>query len=192
MTSSPTTERATYADLEQLPEHVVGELVDGVLRASPRPAVPHAHACTALTTELAARFERALGGPGGWRFLFEPELHLGDDVFVPDVAGWRIDTLPSLPVAPAITTVPDFIAEVASPSTARWDLRVKLPRYHNLGVGHVWIVRPLEHVVEAFRNAPDGWYLAGAFCDEPDARIEPFMAAPLDVRSWWIPEASSP
>ena len=31
------------------------------------------------------------GGPGGWVILDEPELHLGADVLVPDLAGWRIE-----------------------------------------------------------------------------------------------------
>ena len=29
------------------------------------------------------------GGPGGWYFLNEPELHFAKDVMVPDIAAWR-------------------------------------------------------------------------------------------------------
>ena len=36
--------RATYDDLVNLPEHVVGEILDGELFVSPRPALPHAAA----------------------------------------------------------------------------------------------------------------------------------------------------
>jgi hypothetical protein len=36
--------RATYDDLQALPEHVVGEIIDGELYVSPRPAPPHANA----------------------------------------------------------------------------------------------------------------------------------------------------
>lgn len=36
--------RARYEDLSRLPEHVVGEIVNGELVVSPRPAGPHSHA----------------------------------------------------------------------------------------------------------------------------------------------------
>ena len=81
--------RATYADIEALPRHMVGELVGGVLHAHPRPALPHALAASALGEELGPPFKRGRGGPGGWMILFEPELHFGEDVLVPDVASCR-------------------------------------------------------------------------------------------------------
>jgi hypothetical protein len=34
-------------------------------------------------------FDSGEGGPGGWWIFFGPELHLGADVMVPDLAGWR-------------------------------------------------------------------------------------------------------
>src|SRR4029450_8477742 len=80
---------ATYADLEALPDHVVGELIGGELFVSPRPAVPQALAAPRLGGELSVRFDRGSGGPGGWIILFEPELHFDEDVLVPDCAGWR-------------------------------------------------------------------------------------------------------
>jgi len=39
-------------------------------------------------------FRRGRGGPGGWVLLFEPELHFGADVLVPDLAGWRRERMP--------------------------------------------------------------------------------------------------
>src|SRR5450432_1167829 len=80
---------ATYADLVALPENVVGELVGGELHVSPRPAPRHALASSALGEELGPPFKRGRGGPGGWMIVDEPELHLGADVVVPDIAGWR-------------------------------------------------------------------------------------------------------
>ncbi len=83
---------ATYADLEALPPNMVGEIVRGVLYASPRPASPHAS--SALGEELGPPFKRGRGGPGGWVILDEPELHFGEDVLVPDLGGWRRDACP--------------------------------------------------------------------------------------------------
>lgn len=79
--------RALYEDLTALPPHVVGEIVDGELYVSPRPASPHAHARSVLGADLGGPFDRGRGGPGGWILLDEPELHLGPDVMVPDLAG---------------------------------------------------------------------------------------------------------
>ena len=46
---------ATYADIEALPEHVVGEILDGELIVSPRPASPHAIAASQLWSTWAVR-----------------------------------------------------------------------------------------------------------------------------------------
>ena len=89
--SAAARKQATFADLEALPANVIGQIVLGVLHAHPRPAVPHALAASALGEELGPPFKRGRGGPGGWLILDEPELHLADDVLVPDLAGWRRD-----------------------------------------------------------------------------------------------------
>ena len=40
-TRVPAKSKATYEDLAQLPEHLVGEILGGELHASPRPSAPH-------------------------------------------------------------------------------------------------------------------------------------------------------
>jgi hypothetical protein len=74
---------ATYADLERLPAHRVGELIDGVLYDSPRPRARHALAAGDAFVDLKGPFDRGRGGPGGWYLLPEPELRLGS-AFVDD------------------------------------------------------------------------------------------------------------
>ncbi|HEY0096380.1 MAG TPA: Uma2 family endonuclease, partial [Archangium sp.] len=66
---------ATYADIEALPDGWVGELLEDELLASPRPAVGHAHCASVLGVALGGPFFLGSGGPGGWWFLDEPELH---------------------------------------------------------------------------------------------------------------------
>ena len=88
---------ATYEDLKALSPNLVGELVAGELYASPRPSGGHALASSGLGGELVRPFQRGKGGPGGWWILDEPELHLGKDVFVPDLAGWRRERMPKQP-----------------------------------------------------------------------------------------------
>lgn len=179
-------QRATYADLEALPEGMIGELIDGELLAVPRPSPEHGLRTTEMLTDLGPPFRRGKGGPGGWLFIVEPELRFGDDVLVPDVAGWRVESLDELErVSVAITTVPDWLAEVESPSTALWDQQRKLPAYYRAGVEFVWFVQPLSRVITVLKQGPESWYLMGAFGKEQAARIEPFDAVPLEVRRWW-------
>ena len=91
---------ATYEDLLRVPEHFVAEIIDGDLHTSPRPAPRHADASSGLGGVLRNPFDRGRGGPGGWRILDEPELHLGEDVLVPDLAGWRRTRMPGVPDTP--------------------------------------------------------------------------------------------
>src|ERR1041385_285411 len=94
--------RATYADLEALPAHMAGEIIGGELFVSPRPATRHALASSVLGGLLIRPFQLGLDGPGGWWIIDEVELHLGDDVLVPDVAGFRQARLPEYPDAAAM------------------------------------------------------------------------------------------
>ena len=89
MSTKPLKQGATYADLCDVPDNFVAEMFDGDLYASPRPAIPHAHAASVLGIVLGDAFHLGRSGPGGWLFLDEPELHFGNDVLVPDLAAWR-------------------------------------------------------------------------------------------------------
>src|SRR5262245_41941132 len=116
--------RATYDDLTAVPEHLIAEIIDGELITSPRPAPPHALACSGILSVLFDRFNGPPGGesaPGGWWILYEPELHFGDDVLVPDLAGWRRDRMPDPPDIAYFTLAPDWVCEVISPSSERLD-----------------------------------------------------------------------
>lgn len=43
---------------------------------------------------LSGPFDEGRGGPGGWIILDEPELHLSEDVLLPDLAGWHRERMP--------------------------------------------------------------------------------------------------
>ncbi|NOK10032.1 Uma2 family endonuclease [Corallococcus exercitus] len=176
---------ANYADLEALPPNKVGELVNGELYASPRPASPHALAATHLGGELYGPFDRGRGGPGGWIILSEPELHLGKDVLVPDLAGWRRERVPRMPNVVGIKTAPDWLCEVLSPSTFRLDRARKLPIYAREGVKHVWLVEPLQRTLEVFRLEGSHYMLLGTHQDAEIVHAEPFEALSLELRVLW-------
>lgn len=172
---------ATYDDLLQLPPHVVGELLAGELHATPRPRLRHARSAWKLSASLDAPFDRGTGGPGGWLFLAEPELHLGDDVVVPDLAGWRRDRLPNLPDEAFLTLAPHWVCEIVSPSTQRIDRGAKMDTYLREGVDHVWLLDPIERFVEIFRRSNGAWIRAGSWTSSAAARLEPFDAIELDL-----------
>ena len=82
--------QARYDDLLDLPENLVGEILAGNLYTHPRPAPKHARAYSALGSSVGGPFDFNSDGPGGWWILDEPELHLGNDILVPDLAGWPL------------------------------------------------------------------------------------------------------
>ncbi len=177
--------RATYQDVLDAPPHRVAEIVDGVLYTSPRPALPHALATSALGHDLSGPFQFARGGPGGWWIIFEPELHLGDDILVPDLAGWRRERMPDFPDAAYATLAPDWVCEVLSPSTRRLDLHAKRPVYAREGVGHLWLVDPPARTLEAFELRDGEWApIATARSDAP-VRIRPFEAVTFSLGDLW-------
>ncbi|RKG72790.1 Uma2 family endonuclease [Corallococcus exercitus] len=176
---------ATYADLEALPEHVVGELVAGELYASPRPAAPHLIVASHLGAELTGPFDRGRGGPGGWLILDEPELHFGMDVLIPDIAGWRRERLPGTPREAASRLAPDWVCEVLSPSTRKLDREAKLPVYAREGVRHVWFLDPVPRTLEVFRLEAEGYRQVGFHSGSAIVRVEPFEALALELFFLW-------
>lgn len=186
---------ARYEDLLDLPDNVVGEIVNGEVVVSPRPAGPHGRAESAVTSALFPPFDRRLDGgdtPGGWWIVAEPELHLGEDVLVPDVAGWRRERLPEGPKDAAFTVAPDWVCEVVSPRTARHDRIVKMELYGRYGVGHVWIVDPLDRTLEVYRRHDGAWLRVQAVADWVGIRAEPFDAVEIDMGRWWIEQPEDP
>lgn len=142
---------ATYADLEAAPAGYTVELIGGRLHAQPRPRLRHARAAIGLGALLAPPFDWGEGGPGGWVILEEPELHFIRDreVLVPDLGGWRAERLAGMdPDAHRFEVIPDWICEILSPSTARYDRADKLPIYQQRGVPWIWLIDPILRRVE--------------------------------------------
>lgn len=183
--AEPARRSATYEDILALPEHVTGEIIAGELHTQPRPAGPHTFVASELGVELGGRFGRGRGGPGGWFILHEPELHLGEEVLVPDIAGWKRERLPlEARIGSSFTVVPDWVCEVLSPGTARRDREVKAPSYAGHGVEHLWLVDPVVGHVDAFARRDEGWLWLGTWSDN-DAKIPPFAEVGIDLRSIW-------
>ena len=184
-TTSTAARRATYQDVLDAPAHLVAEIIDGTLYTHPRPAPRHAVVSTVLGGELGPPFHRGQGGPGGWWIIFEPELHLEEEVLVPDLVGWRRERMPELPESAYFTLAPDWACEVLSPSTRKLDLQRKRPIYAREGVTHLWLIDPLDRTFEAFELHQGRWLLIASAQDEEPIGIRPFDAITFSLADLW-------
>jgi Uma2 family endonuclease len=191
----PATKRATYADVLNAPPHMVAELIDGALEMQPRPVPRHARSAARLGTSLGGPFDLGSGGPGGWIFMVEPELHLGENVVVPDLAGWRRERMPVVSDDAFVTLAPDWLCEILSPSTEMLDRNAKRRIYGEAGVAFLWLLDPRTRSLEAFQLVAGKWLLVGvAEADEPVSFV-PFDAIsfPLsDLFPFDAPPGSGP
>lgn len=176
---------ATYDDLVAVPENFVAEIFDGELYASPRPALPHAHAASVLGMELGGPFQRGRNGPGGWWLLDEPELHFGRDVLVPDLAGWRRERLPAVPRDAYLALAPDWVCEVLSATTEAIDRGKKLGIYARERVAHAWLVNPAVKTLEVLSLESTRWTLAATHEGDACVRAQPFDAVELELGALW-------
>lgn len=176
---------ATYRDVLDAPPHMVAELIEGALHLHPRPALPHGVAATSLADEIVSPFQKGRGGPGGWWIVVEPELHLGADVLVPDLAGWRRERMPAFPDAAWTELAPDWVCEVLSPGTRRLDLTDKRRLYAAAGVPHLWLVDPKARTLEAFALDGGRWVLLAALGDDAEVRLAPFDAVAFALSALW-------
>ena len=138
------------------------------------------------------RVRRSLGGPSNWSFLDEPELHLGPEIVVPDLAGWHRERLPKIENAAYFTIAPDWLCEVLSRSTEKLDRAEKLPIYAAYGVRNVWLVDPLLRTLEVLRLHEGKWLTLAVHCDDARVHAEPFDALELDLAELWADLAAPP
>jgi Uma2 family endonuclease len=176
---------ATYEDLLQVPEHLVAEILDGELYATPRPTPRHARASSVLGVQIGGPFDIGRGGPGGWWILDEPELHLGEDVLVPDLAGWRRSRLGALPETAAFTLPPDWICEVISASTEGIDRGKKLAINARERVPYAWLINPTSQTMEVLTLSDDRWMLTVTHVGAVSVRADPFAEVELDLSLLW-------
>ena len=177
--------RATYQDVIDAPAHMVAEVVEGALYTHPRPAPLHALASSSLGVELGSPFQKGRGGPGGWWIIDEPELHLGEDILVPDLAGWRRERMPDFPDTAFVTLAPDWVCEVLSPSTRDLDRHGKRPVYAREGVAHLWFIDPEARDLEAFELRNGEWVLIATARNDDPVSIPPFEAISFPLNALW-------
>lgn len=174
---------ATYRDLVRLSDRVVGEILDGELHASPRPA-PRVAAAAVSLGRMLFRPSGGGEGPGSWQILPEPELHLGADILVPSLAGWRGSRLPELPDTAYFSLPPDWVCEIASSGTASYRAR-KMAIYAAEGVSHAWLIDPVARTIEARRLENGRWSSVTTDVRNESVHLEPFEAIDVPLALLW-------
>jgi Uma2 family endonuclease len=183
--STPAEHIATYDDLCRVPAHLVAQIIHGQLITLPRPAPKHARASSIMGGKLVPSYDEGSNGPGGWWILDEPELHLGSDILVPDLAGWQRERMPALPEKAYFDLAPDWVCEVLSPATAQMDRVDKLPLYAAQAVGHAWLVDPDAQTLEVYALHERRWRLECAFKAEEEVSAPPFEALRFSLAALW-------
>lgn len=160
------------------------EIVDGVLVQKEAATGAHGRAQLRLSRRLGPCDRRPGGrGPGGWWFATEVEVQFEENqIFRPDVTGWRRERLPDLPKQSPITVVPDWICEILSSNRSN-DLVRKKRVHHTHRVGHYWLIDPEEETLSVLRWSADGYVEVLNAVRTETVRAEPFveMELPLGV-----------
>jgi Uma2 family endonuclease len=176
---------ATAADIgdDDRTEVIRGELV-------PKEAASAEHSSTQGSILIALAIVRGRSRPGrtgGWWIHPEAEIELEPhEIYLADVAGWRIDRVPEAPSGRPVRIKPDWVCEILSPSTMRRDRGHKQRTYHRAGIGHYWLVEPVDGAIWSYRWSPEG-YAEVASIEADDVppgelvRIEPFDAIGIDL-----------
>lgn len=145
----------TYADYLVWSRTHGDEVIDGTayVREPPSPSVAH----QVIVGKLYQQIENALENSPHRVYMAPLDVRLPknsdaddqiDTVVQPDVLivsdSQKID-------ARGVRGAPDWVAEVLSPGTARYDQTVKLAAYERAGVREVWLVHPIDRTLTIYR-----------------------------------------
>ena len=187
--AEPAKRIATYEDLFHIPENMIGEIIHGELVVTPRPSRKHVSAASSLGYKIGPPYQFGEGGgPGGWVILMEPEIGLGENTLVPDLAGWREERYPEEEPHNWISVAPDWICEVLSPGTVKRDKMEKMPIYAEHRVAYLWLIDPIAKTLDVFQLEGGKWVVVGLYVEDAIVRAEPFIEIEINLRDLW-PEA---
>ena len=150
---SPLERIYTVRDIYALPDGKRAELIDGQIYMMAPPSARHQDIVFSLSRKIADYIDKKRGDckiylapyavflTGDDRNYVEPDISVICDKNKLDEHG--------------CVGAPDWVIEVASPSTEQMDYGVKLFKYRSAGVKEYWIVNPMKHIVNVFDLAYD-------------------------------------
>ncbi len=163
----------------------VVELIDGALIEKAAPTAEHGLVETKLGESLGPYNRRPGGprGPGGWWILTEIEILYAQtqEVFRHDLCGYRREQHPERPTGMPQQARPDWVCEVLSPSTARFDIVKKQRTLHRHGVPYYWLVDPASETLSVYRHEAGGYLILLTAATGESVRAEPFEGVELAV-----------
>lgn len=179
---------ATYAELCALPEGTRAQLIAGEIRVEPAPLPEHQASLLYLASDIMNAFQRGRGGPGGWWILPDVDVAFGaHDVLRPDVTGWRRERVGQLPVERPVASLPDWVCEILSPSTAALDRGKKRDVYCAAGVPWYWQVDIRNRTITVLRLTTEGYVDHQTAGDEGSANLAPFDVVALELAGLFPP-----
>jgi len=148
------TQRYTYADYLTWTDDLCVGLIDGIayVREPPGPSRVHQE----LVGDLYLQVRTALEGLPCRAYVAPFDVRLPtsgdsddqiDTVVQPDVL--IVCDLRKLD-ARGMCGAPDWVAEILSPSTARYDQVLKLRAYERAGVAEVWLIHPTDRTLAIY------------------------------------------
>jgi Uma2 family endonuclease len=179
--------RYTYADYLTWLDDKRRELVNGFIRMmSPAPRESHQRINGNLFVELHQIIKNNRGKCRIYHAPFDvrlPENGEKEDnsiytVVQPDIC---IVCDPSKLDERGCLGAPDFIAEIQSPATAKYDLNEKFNLYEAVGVREYWVVFPSDKSILQFILQPDGKYDKGTLYETGKAPVHIFDGMEIDL-----------
>ncbi|MGE0402850.1 MAG: Uma2 family endonuclease [Kofleriaceae bacterium] len=159
-------------------------MIDGDLWIFAPASGGHQSASIELGTQLAPERDRVDGS--GWVILPDINLRLGPrNVFSPDLTGWRRSRMPSRPDSTYFDLVPDWVCEILSPSTRKFDLGTKREVYGKAGVAHLWFIEPAIQTITLYGLVGDKYALIGSAQENDMVALAPFLDTTLDLGKLW-------
>ncbi|HVF10901.1 MAG TPA: Uma2 family endonuclease [Abditibacteriaceae bacterium] len=180
-TPAATARSWTYSELIALNNEQRYELYDGELVIMGSPNLRHQEIIARLLMILHS-FTRE--HDYGTVYLSPVDLYIAEDrVLIPDLMFVRRERFAQERIeredGQCIVAPPDLVVEILSPSTGRND-RIRKPAFYAaFGVGHYWIIDPLQNQLQGLALA-NGRYFLEAMLDSEDI-FEPSLFPGLRI-----------
>lgn len=171
----PALERKVMTVEEFLQQDERVELIRGCVVQKAGTSAEHASTQAGVLERLSNRSGRV------WWLYVELDVQFGNEVFRPDICGYRRDRLQEKPAGRAITARPDWVCEILSPSHAATDRVEKLQTYFTAGVPHYWMIDPLAGHLEIYRRTDLAYALVQSAHRGQRLKPEPFDALEFSV-----------
>jgi len=172
----------TYADFLGWDEDFRAELHDGEVVIMAPPLTAHQEILSNLLFQIMGFLQgkkcKVFPAPFGVR-LFPKKDRSDDTVFEPDIVvicdQEKLDKH-------GCNGPPDFVIEIISPSTAKYDRVYKLRKYEKAGVREYWIVDPETKSVQVY-TLENGRFLASGYDEIEKAPVSIFEGCEIDLQA---------